>query len=270
MSAPGAARLGVFRELPEDDYHADPTSVSHSGLRLLMDSPSLFRWRQDHPEPRSARRATLDFGSAAHAKVLGTGWPIRVIPVDDKRGNKWSVPAAEAEAEGAIPVTLREAAVVDAMAAKLQEHPLAAKLLSAGEAELSLFWQDDRWEVVRRARLDWIHGRVAVDYKTTNDAAPRRFRWSCRDYGYDSQAAYYLDTAAGLGLDVVRFVHIAQEKEAPYRVSVVELDDASLAQGRMWCDVALERYRDCRDADLWPGFESTEPHLITVPPRRED
>jgi hypothetical protein len=78
------------------------------------------------------------------------------------------------------------------------------------------------------------------------------------------QAAWYLDLARDLGHPAEAFAFIVQEKTAPYLVSVVELDRAAVDRGRELNQRALERFRDCRDADLWPGYIQDDT-FVTVP-----
>jgi hypothetical protein len=68
------------------------------------------------------------------------------------------------------------------------------------------------------------------------------------------QAAWYLDLARDLGHPAEAFAFIVQEKEPPYLVTVVELDEPAIDRGRWLNSEALQRFRDCTEADLWPGY----------------
>ena len=58
---------------------------------------------------------------------------------------------------------------------------------------------------------------------------------------------------------------IVQEKEAPYLVSIIELDSEFKRIGRELVDHALNLYRECREHDSWPGYG--EHTRIVEPPR---
>lgn len=256
---------GIYRDLDEEKYHADPVpegSLSVSGAKKLLDSPARFKWEQEHREPKKA----FDFGHAAHAKVLGKGLPVAVIPDEllSSNGAASTTAAkafvAEARERGDVPLKSDEAAVIDAMAAKLAEHASASKLLAAGEAERSMFWRDEETRIMLRGRTDWITalptGRPCiVDYKTTaRSANPDRFRWEARDYDYHMQDCHYREGLDALTGDRHAFLFIVQEKTAPYLVSVVELDDDARDVGDQRNRVARRLYLDCRTRDQWPAF----------------
>lgn len=265
---------GVY-ELDEAEYHGDPvpeSSLSVSGAKRILDCPARFRWERDHPPVKSA----FDFGHAAHAKVLGVGLNVAVIPDDILASNgaasttKAKEFIAEARARGDVPLKSDEMAVIDAMADKLASHPRASALLSNGTAEQSLFWRDDETKVMLRGRTDWVtrlpSGRpCVVDYKTTaRTADPTRFGWEARDRDYHMQDCWYRE-----GLDLLTgedhgFVFVVQEKEAPFLVSVCELDDDAREVGAQRNRVARATYLDCMTRDEWPGYAPII-HPVSLP-----
>ena len=242
---------GWHRDLDETTYHRDPDSLSASGMKLLLKAPALYRWQQDNPpEPKDH----FDVGTACHSKVLGTGAPVVVIDADSKRGKAWSEPADAARAEGKVPLLRKDAEAVDRMAEAVLAHPVARKVLTGGDSELSAFWHDPEYNVTRRARFDHLNGVIAGDLKTTVSADPKRLPKTVVDYGYDVQYAQYADVAAGLGVELAAMAFVFVEKEPPHLVVVAELDAAFYARGRDLCRVALERFRDCRESGIWPGY----------------
>lgn len=252
---------GVY-ELDDDTYHSDPVpggSLSHSGSKLLLppSCPAKFLYEQEHPSPPSD---VLDFGKAAHRLVLGTGPEIVEVPHKDWRTNAAKAMKEEAHARGAVPLLTADYDVVQAMATKLSEHPVAMDLFSFGVPEASLFWPDPETGVWRRARTDWLpqesNGRMIIaDYKSARSANPRQFAQAAADYGYASQGAWYRDAAIDLQLaEQVAFVFVVQEKTPPYLVSVVELDTEALRIGRALNRRAIDIYRQCTETGEWPGY----------------
>ena len=267
----GASRAGIHDAIPEDVYHADKGSLSVSGAKKLLppSCPAIFKYELDHGQQQ---RDVFDYGKAAHKEALGVGAEVVVVDADN-----WMTKAAKeakvaAYAEDKVPLLAKDKAAVDAMGAALQAHPLASALLDPdnGKAEVSAFWDDPTFGVLRRCRFDWLReakgGRLLlVDYKSCASAERNTFAKAAASYGYDMQAAWYTDLAYGLGLaDDISFLFIAQEKTAPYLVNVIELDAPSIERGRKRNDKALGIYRDCTEADVWPSY-SDDVELVSLP-----
>lgn len=266
---------GVYDGLDEAAYHADPVpggSLSASGAKLLLppSCPALYAWRRDHPKVS----AEFDFGTAAHKYVLGTGPKIQHVDAKDWRTRAAQQEAEAARAAGRVPLLVADAEKVRGMAAAIWEHPVASALFDPerGRPEQSLFWRDPGFGIWRRARLDWLPdprrgGRMVIpDYKTTVSADPASIRKHVANYSYHQQAAQYIDGIRALGLDEdPAFLFVFQEKTPPYLVTVVQLDDEAEAAGRARNELAMEIWRDCTQAGVWPGY-SQDIELITLPP----
>lgn len=251
---------GFHAGIDEAAYHADRSSLSVSGAKTILKTPALFKWQQDHPRHSDA----FDIGSAAHALVLGVGAPIAPLDFDSWRTKAAQEARDEARANGMTPLLAADYARVKAMADKLSEHPLATRLLSEGEAEVSAYCEDKATGVMRRGRFDFLADGWITDYKTTVDAAPFAFASSAAKFDYAMQAAWYLDLARDLGREVDGFIFIVQAKEAPYEVTVCELDWASEELGRRRNRRALDTYAKCVTSGNWPGY-GDDLHTISLP-----
>lgn len=253
---------GVF-DMPEHTYLADPVpggSLSASGAKLILKAPAKFRHRET--TGTKEYKDTFDFGTAAHAHVLGTGAPVEVCDFPN-----WTTKAAreaktEAREKGRTPILVKDWATVEAMARALREHPIAAALLAPGSgmAEQSLFWAADG--IQKRARVDFLPNVVEgkryliADYKTTAEdgAETRQFERAIGSYGYAMQASFYSEGVATLlGVDP-KFLFICQEKVAPYLVNVIEPSAEWMQIGADLCKRAVEVYRECRETGVWPGY----------------
>ena len=263
--------MSLLDAMPEAEYHAHPAlSCSLSKLLLPPSCPAKFRHAQLNG---GEHKAVYDMGHAAHALVLGVGAEIAVIDADSWRTNAAKEQQKAAYAESKTPLLTAEWETVKAMAAALRAHPIAAALFDPdrGMAEQSLFWADKTTDLALRARLDWLpnatkSGRMIVgDYKTTVSSEPASFAKSCATYGYAQQAAWYSEgvKACDLAGDVA-FVFVAQEKTAPYIVTVFELDTEALDLGANLNRLAREVYLDCLATDTWPGY-STDVARISLP-----
>ncbi|MET8864631.1 PD-(D/E)XK nuclease-like domain-containing protein [Nonomuraea sp. NPDC004580] len=275
LDAPVIDGPGVY-DIPEDAYHADPVpggSLSSSGARRLLppSCPAIFRHEQlNPPGPKKA----FDLGSAAHRLVLGSGPELVRIDADEWRTKEVKEQVAAVRAGGGIPLKPAEYRQVHDMAAALRRHPVAAALFDPahGQPEQTLIWQDDDTGISCRARLDWQPdakpGRrlIVPDYKTCRSASPRAIAKAVHEHGYHQQTEWYLRGAQALDLadGDAAFVFVFQEKDPPYLVTVVQLDDEALHVARERNRRAMETYAACVEADHWPGY-SDDIELITLP-----
>jgi hypothetical protein len=267
------AEPGVY-QMSLADYLADPVpggSLSSSGARKLLppSCPARFRYDEDHP-PEPTKEMAL--GKAAHLAVLGVGPEVRVVDANDWRTNAAKDARARAYAEGSVPLLVHEFDVVVEMATALRLHPIAGRLLQpgTGKPEQALFWRDDRIEVWRRALLDWLPSRtpnrmIVPEYKTCESADRDAIERAIYRFGYHQQAAWYLDAVRALGLSAnPAFVLICQEKTPPYLVNVAEPDPLALRVGAERNRQAIDLYRECVEAGVWPGY-SDEVELVGLP-----
>jgi hypothetical protein len=251
---------GMYDGIPEVIYHALP-GLSSTGIKRMLHAPALYRWHADHPSPP---KKTFDLGHAVHARVLGVGLPVAVIPEDLLAANgATSTKAAkafvaEARAAGKTVLKPDEYAEVTAMADAVLGHPDAGPLLTDARPEVSILWDDPLTGVRCRGRLDYWHesANVAVDLKSARSADPQRFARHATEYGYPEQGAHYqTGTALLTGRGTApRFIHVLVEKEPPYLVSVVELDADFLAIAYDRVRYAIDLYADCCATGRWPGY----------------
>lgn len=266
-----AIEPGVY-DMPEALYRRDPIpggSLSASGAKLMLESPAKYHYRQTAGEEHKDH---FDFGKAAHSLVLGAGEQVLVIDAKDKRAKAWSEGRDEAYELGVVPILLKDWAVIEQMAARIREHPIASALLNPerGKPEQTLIWHDLIW---RRSRLDWLpeagKGRLIVpDYKTAADASTAGFTRSSASYGYFMQCAWYLDgVRALLGADDAAFVFVVQEKEPPYLVNVVEMTDSYRRIGEYRNEVAVRLWQQCMETGVWPDWPTgaNEVQRISAP-----
>ena len=246
---------GLVHDLPEHIYHADPYggSLSSTEAKEILKSPAhLHHYRTTPREPKPA----FDYGSAVHTLVLGTGWDVHVADHGSWRAKDARVEAENARAEGKIPLLRKDYDSVKAVADAVKAHPIAGPLFAGkGRAEVSAFGEHESG-VRLRGRFDWLtdDGWI-VDLKTARSADPADFGRTAASLGYDVQAAHYLHTCElATGKPAKGFRHVLVEKEQPYLVSVVELDDEALEIGRSKLERAIARYKEAMETNTWPGY----------------
>jgi len=266
----------VIDGMTADDYHADRTSISSSGLRAILDPgcPAQFKYDRDNPQPP---KKEFDLGHAAHLLVLGEGPELEVIDYPDWK----KVTARElrdaAYAEGKVPLLTKDHDMVQAMADAIRKHEYAGALFAPGSgiAERSIWWTDPATGVRCRVRPDWLKQlpglTLAVDYKTCRDANPQALSRAVRDHSYHQQDAFYLDGIEAAGLaepGSARFIFVFQSKTAPYLITVRELSEADRTIGRARNARALRIYAECVRTDTWPDWTGpvTDIPMISLPP----
>lgn len=267
---------GVY-DIPAEVYHADPVvggSLSSTGARAMLppSCPARFHYDREHGTPT---RKVWEIGSAAHKVVLGAG--PKLVLVDKPRWDTNEVKAqiADIRAAGDIPLKKPEHEAVHAMAAAIREHPYAGRLFSpdAGRPEQVLVWQDKETGVWCRALIDFLRyslpgSRLLVpDYKSCVSAEPGKFARAMGDHGYHVQLAWYLAgvRALGLGDDLAVGLLVAQEKNPPYLVTVVQPDPTAMRMGEIRMREALRLFAECTASGRWPGY-SDDVVLAELPP----
>jgi hypothetical protein len=249
---------GIYEGISNADYHADEALGSTSLKTLATRTPAHWKWESEHPVHKDA----YDIGTLAHSLILEEDkTKHRVIDVEDKRGNKWTIPANEAKAEGLIPVTPKEWAGIVGMRDSVMAHPVARESFTGHRPEESVFWEEDGQ--ILKCRPDAWQPGMLVDLKTGRNADPNEFGKVAADYGYHQSAGHYIDGVKAATGEELPFRFILVEKTEPYLVSVVELDAASIDIGRQLNDRAKRIYRECIESGNWPGYPTVEP--VSIP-----
>jgi hypothetical protein len=246
--------------MDEDWYHSDfgpvpEGSLSSSGAKLLLppNCPAIFEHQRRHPRPPTD---PMKLGTVVHGMVLGTGQPVDVHDYKD-----WTTKAAkEAKAKaieaGHVPMLAHQYAEAEAIAQAVRDHPTAGALFAEGDAELSGFWQDPEFGVWRRCRWDWLTPwEEAADLKTCTSASPADIAKAMFNFNYFGQNAWYRDGYTALfGGEPRDFLNVFVQTEPPYLITIARLPDEHVELGRKRNREALEKYRDCTEAGVWPAW----------------
>lgn len=261
MSRPVITAPGLYPDIDEDWYHADPVtggSLSVSGAKLLLQAPAKFDYARRHG---SRSTDAMKLGTVIHSMVLGKGQEIAVLDFDDRRTKAYKEAEALAVMAGQIPMLRKDYDEAKAIADALLKHPTAGGLLTEGDAEVSMFWHDEEFQIWLRGRCDYMTHfgglPTIVDVKKTKDASPEGFAKSVYEYGYHRQDPHYREGwAAILGCDWqdIDFVFAVVEPEPPYLVATYRVIPEHVELGREQNRIARERFRDCAERDVWPGY----------------
>jgi hypothetical protein len=204
----------------DDEYFADRSHVSRSMFSVFLQSPTLYQRQYVLPreEDEGKRSAALRKGTAVHLALLSPHLMydlVTVEPVADKRtaagAQQWQNHQKDLKA-GKMPLSVKEFEDTNAKAGAILEHEQAKALLAgdAGVYEMPIRWIDKASGLPLKAKLDRVIGQCIPDVKTTSKARNIR-QWAgvCKRFGYDIQAAWYVEGAKqALKMEDPTFVHV--------------------------------------------------------------
>lgn len=251
--------------IPAEVYHADP-AYSASDLKLITSTcPQVFyqsKYEQKKLEHEPALKKAFKTGELCHAFTLEPDRAKKAYGVCLSRSTKaGKAQAEEMAAKGIEPITAQEYELASNVANAVRDHPIAKKLLANGFAEQSFWKEDKETGLTCKARCDFLNGDTIVDLKTTGEgnSNPDKFIKSIANFFYHLQAAHYLET-----IGAQRFVFIAVEKVYPYAISITELDEDALAEGKRLRQSALKLISKCHTDAHWHGY-AEEIQILSLP-----
>jgi exodeoxyribonuclease VIII len=132
----------------------------------------------------------------------------------------------------------------------LFRHELASKLiLECDQFEFEHYWTNDLGQRLKK-KVDGIKfGHYQLDYKTCQSSDPKEFRRHAYKFKYHRQAGFYYEEHPG------DFYFIAQEKTAPYAVTVFKCTPEFIQKGIEENRKDLIQLRACMEYNMWPGHE---------------
>lgn len=290
---PTITKPGIYFDVPEDVYHADPCaegpSLSSTVAKLMVSRSPLHAW---YAHPRLNKSLLLkpeestpakDFGSVVHTLLLGQGRPFKEIVADDFRTKAAKEARDEAQAAGLIPILSHRLEAANALATAARDQIAAtwlAPLFEKGRSEVTMVWRDVE-DVLCRSRVDWLPeaamagGHITLlDIKTTGESAAS-YDWQrhAYDMGYEIQSELYSRGAKELipGTRSVDFVFVVIEQDPPFCLNVFKFGGQARAEAEQDVDFAMGLWSQCLAAGQWPGYlVSTEPHHIDPPKWRSE
>ena len=265
MSLATNNEIGVFDQMPAEEYHAKTHCVSNSMLSDFLRSPEYFHGKYIAKTIPSKSTPAMAFGSLFHDAVL-LGLDSQAVEIPDsalssdghRKGKAWIEFATEHAGKSCL--KRDEYAVLRNMVDAVWSHPIASRLLEPKDAaiEQSIFWHEEISGLNLRARLDYrkLTSPLIVDLKSSADVTPRGFATSMHDFRYHTQTVFYLEAAKAVTGHDHRFVFVAVEKDPPHRVRCYELDrtpDRALTKGYEDFRDGLDRLAECYRTNEWHG-----------------
>lgn len=152
-----------------------------------------------------------------------------------------------------------EANRIEDMADKIAAHKVMRLLRQRGATEITAIWELDGWQC--KGRIDqWIEPGdlpgVVFDFKKVRlgHARMEHFERSVDRYGYDKQAAWYVDGVERIMGERPEFLWGVIEEEYPYAMQVIQASPETLDIGRERYQGDFERYKRCMQSGEWPGY----------------
>jgi hypothetical protein len=226
------------RREPLAKYLACADYISSSALRRFQRhgmTPELATVSQ--PPPRGA-----SLGDALHAMLLepdrfeenfvqaAPGTPVARLRGPEELFERAWLSARECEALRAMARGVRECT-----------RPRISGWLEHGAKEVSLDGSDaggGRW----KGRPDCFTEEVILELKTASDIRPQRFARARERFGYDLQAALYLEGVERLTGTRPRFLYVVVESVRPHAVWVQEPSPEELARARLSLQAVRARF----------------------------
>lgn len=268
---------GIYQGISNEVYHGSQHHASASYLKRLNKTPAHAKTPQKDTKAMFLGRAlhvlTLEGEAAFAAEFIVTpdGAPKRPTPAQMNAAK----PSAETiyacdwwqsfnmAAAGKTVLSGEEAETCRNVRESVLSHPFAKLLLHEGVSESTVIFEREvlGQKIPCKCRPDRTPAtsmRTLIDLKSCEDAGEEAFLYSCRKYGYLTQAAFYIDGYnAARGSDdpeMDAFVFIACEKEAPYRVECYTVDMDYLLWGRGEYQRLLTIEAQCRANNSWPAW----------------
>ena len=256
---------GVHDGIAAETYHADPHSISKTGLVRFADNPARFRHGDNDQTPPMA------LGDLVHCAILEPGAMSQRFHVSKLRVLSEHHTAYRNDVVRAMGRKLVKQADWDRamrMRDSVMRHPAARELLTDELIiERTAVWDDPDTGVRLRARPDGISPRhgVMVDLKSARDAGPQGFGKAALEYRYHWQPPIYTDGMRYADQWLAKaFIFIVVEPDPPHLPAVYELSARDLQRGRDAVQNTLRAYARSLARDTWPGH-SPAIETLTLP-----
>lgn len=239
-------KKGIYKptDLSNEEYHADPDSISSSMLKLILDSPELFYKKYILKNLKQDHNDAFDVGTAIHMRILEPEEYTKKITFysGTRRGKIWD--EFKKNNETKLILGDIQKLQIDTMYDAFIKSDLGPKLLSNGKAELSLFTNIQDTSI--RVRADFIdtEHKIIFDLKsTTGSITEEKFQKMVENkfYGYDLQMALYIDAFTKEYNIEFDFYWIVMSKDTG-QIKFFKASEELIQQGRNKYKRAIELY----------------------------
>lgn len=246
--------------MTEQEYR-QAEGVNKSTLWNLMKSPAHYRYYLTHQREDTA---AYRFGRAVHAAILTpTAYKRDFVVIPDGIDRRTKAGKEEYQAfldasAGKETISAEDAQTVRAIVRAFKKNKEAAALLKGTKRERPIFWTDDNG-IRCKCRADAFKAGMMIDLKTAADAETETFSREALRYGYDVQAAHYIDgyqhTISGI---MPEWYFIVIEKAEPYAINILRADIGFLDYGFIRRQGLIEKLKACQEEKSFPDYGTND------------
>lgn len=273
-SMPRINKAGIYPEITEEEYHADPCveiSASRSLIKTIVERTPKHAFTQ-HPrlytKKTKDKEDKFDLGTAAHSMILGKGKGVVKAP---EEWEAWTTKASkewreETRKSGGVPMLQSQYERALDMAGEVKEQLPNFGLQNLfnpefGKPEVTAV-SNDKTGGFCRIMIDWLEKDLTVtDLKTTDiELNKENIGRHCASMGYEFQHAFYERVMLSLFPEMegrFKFQFLFVETKPPYAIMPITLPAEAIAKGRFYVNRGLEIWAKCKRENRWPAFEGT-------------
>lgn len=271
---------GIYKDITIEDYHADKSWVSSTGLKHAKRSMSEYRLYLDGYWDDETK-SHFDFGNACELYLLDPALFLEKVAIAPE--SEWLKEVLEAngklvnpraskhfkelrdefleENEGKyiiMDVGNESMETIKIIAARCMNDEWISLLLNNVQYQNSLYWIDKASGVKCKTRPDMsqIRSNSLVNIKTTTDASPEAFSRDLAKLSYPLQACMEIagTEATGLMDKVEHYFWLVIEKEPPFNVQLYEFDMGDVNVLMDDLHFILRQIARCQEQNIWPGY----------------
>lgn len=175
---------GIYFNLSNDDYHADP-ALSHSGMTKILLSWQDYWMNSIHNPDRKKFEATdaMKFGERSGMLLLEP----------KKFHEKYNTYGKSAPGSKGVWLSSVEYSRLHESIEGVLDVPIAAEHFKDGYAEVSIFWRDPHTGIMLRSKNDYLRTFGAIDFKRIAGVDNYNIGRAVKAQGLDIQNFLYLE-----------------------------------------------------------------------------
>jgi PDDEXK-like domain of unknown function (DUF3799) len=231
-------------------------AINCSGMKHLLKSPAHYKAALTAEQSESK---ALRMGSLVHHIVL------EAIPATEKyaaipegidrrtKEGKAAYEAFTASSAGKTILSTEEWTTCEKVAGSMIR---AREAIGVTFTATELMFSVDYCGTTLKSAIDAVgDDGYLYDLKTAEDASPKGFLQSARNYRYNLQAYFYrLAYEVAFGVRPKGFRFIVAEKEPPYEFAIYELGPELMSYALSDFEAGLKSYKSCVALDEYPGY----------------
>lgn len=232
----------MIKKISHKEY-LEINAVSQSDLKLFNKSPRKYKYFKDNPDKCISTKC-MDDGTLLHDYLLDHAeFENKYFVSNDlarKGTSAWK--DLELKANGKNIIFNEQLKMLYEISGRLRDNIWAKELLESSDHEKTLLWTDEN-NLNCKCKIDMLSKFQMADLKKTKSIDEDYFINAINNYGYDIQAAWYIDgyyNVTGELLD--EFYIIAVEIEPPYLNAVYRLSASAIERGREKYKSILNKY----------------------------